>query len=132
MWRIYFIFVFVYWRCDALQILNAVLNKILYIYILQNIFGNGIFNFFPCWIIGKLAFENTGVLPNVGLNGQGHKVHKAQSLKILSEISHCLLCLTNSYSNYIVISQYNHLELGVSWRLQIIVKYSFERAEKID
>lgn len=33
-------FVFVCLRCNAVQIFRVVLNKILYLYILQNIFSN--------------------------------------------------------------------------------------------
>lgn len=62
------------------------------IFIFQNTFGNCIFTFFH---VESLADSHlggdSGILPNVGLNGQGHKVYiSVQSLKILNEINHCL------------------------------------------
>lgn len=68
----------------------------------------------------------------VGLNGKGKGIDLCPEFKKLNEISHCLLCLSNLYSNYIVISQYCHLKLGESWRHLSIEKCSFVRAEKID
>ena len=96
--------------------------KILYVYIFENIFNNTSFIFFPCKIIGKLAFEDSVVLLNIGLNGQGQKYKSFPEFKLLNKISWCLLCLKNSYSNYIVISKYYNSGLSESWRFQIIIK----------